>query len=155
MLQENLAANTPVSNRPEKNWAQMQNRIYHRVEQEILKSRNYTLNDEALRIIAAAAAQSRQSEAVTTMAILEQFNEEQGALLGELGQEYVRLAYAPEMIEKWLAENNGSECTPQSFHEAVAGISAAIRQKKIFLDKELINRAATEAEEVMGVVEMN
>ena len=37
---------------------------------------------------------------------------------------------------------------------AVAGISLAIRQKKIFLDKEAINRTVEEMEEVLGVVEM-
>lgn len=124
-----------------------ENQFYKKVEPIILNSRDYGLNDRARDLIAAFAAESGNDESEIVLSVLEHFNRVQGALPGKLGEEYVRLVFSPEAIAgKMLADS-------LDFHEAVAALAASAREKKIFLDKDLIDQAVKEAAKTLAVKE--
>ncbi|MCX6794850.1 MAG: hypothetical protein NTY31_02610 [Candidatus Falkowbacteria bacterium] len=125
--------------------ARQENQFYKKVEPVILNSRDYCLNDRARDLIAAFAAESGSNESEIVLSVLEHFNREQGALPGKLGEEYVRLVFSPEAIKnKMLADN-------LDFHETVAALAASAREKKFFLDKDLIDQAVKEAAKTLTV----
>ncbi len=127
--------------------ARQENQFYKKVEPVILNSRDYGLNDRARDLIAAFAAESGSDESKIVLSVLEHFNRVQGALPGKLGEEYVRLVFSPEAIKNKMSADN------LAFHEAVAALAAGAREKKFFLDKDLIDQAVKEAAKTLAVKE--
>ncbi|MDP2944233.1 MAG: hypothetical protein Q8N57_01505 [bacterium] len=124
-----------------------ENQFYKKVEPVILNSRDYGLNDRARDLIAVFALTSGSDESEIVLSVLEHFNREQGALPGKLGEEYVRLVFSPKAIAGKMLANN------LDFHEAVAALAASAREKKISLDKDLIDQAVKEAAKTLAVKE--
>ena len=120
------------------------NKLYSEVEQKVLDSGQYSL-DTAQDLLTEFIEETGGDRTEITLTILERFNHDQGALPDELGETYVRLFFSPEAIkDKMLADN-------LDFHEAVSALALSAKEKKISLDKDLIDQAVDEAENVLGV----
>jgi hypothetical protein len=122
------------------------NQFYKRIEQEVLES-DYHLSRRALIWINKYATETNQSEAEATLSFLEQFNEAQGALPDELGEEYVRLFFSADNIRKRME-------TGLDFYQAVAALAVAAKEKQVILDERLINKAAKIAADALEAVEV-
>jgi len=118
-----------------------ENQVYKKIEQEILDS-NYRLNDKVRTLIAAYAIETGEDADAVTLAFLEHFNREQGALLDELGEEYVRLLFSVDNIRKRMIVG-------KNFHEAVAALAGDAREKGMNLDKGAIDKEVKTAENIL------
>ncbi|MFA5000224.1 MAG: hypothetical protein WC545_02600 [Patescibacteria group bacterium] len=126
--------------------ARQENQSYKKIEQEILNSGVYGLNDKARSLIADLATASGREESETILAILEKFNQEQGALPDGLGEEYVRILFSPDGIKRKM------DTAGKNFHEAVAALAVNAKEKNVILDEELINQAVKKAEKILSLI---
>ncbi|HBA36878.1 TPA: hypothetical protein DCZ15_03315 [Candidatus Falkowbacteria bacterium] len=122
-----------------------ENQFYKKIEQEILNS-DYCLNDKARVLINQYAFGMNQNETEATLSFLEHFNDEQGALPDELGEEYVRLFFSADNIQRRME-------TGLDFHQAVAALAVAAKEKQVILDERLINKAVKIAADALEAVE--
>ena len=132
-----------IQSREELKKERQENQSYKKIEQEILNSRDYAINDRAQELIAGLAFEQSKSEEEVMLSVLERFNREQGALPGKLGQEYINILFSAENISRRMKESGNN------FHETIANIAVAAKEKKIYLDAEEINRAVALAMNIL------
>lgn len=129
--------------RPETKAEASFNQIYKKVADEILRA-NYNLNHFALKLIDKSVADQEKNTEDLTLAILERFNQNQGALSDGLQKKYISLAFSAGRIKKKMAADN------YEFRQAAAAIAVEIAKKRIVLtDQELIKKTVTAAEKEM------
>lgn len=123
---DNLASNSENKDFSKKEHAEEQefNRVYNKIREAILNNKKgYTLG--AAREIFESLTLSEAKR------VLEMFNEQEGALPGELGDEYIKLVYSPSGLLEKMEKG-------QTFYEAVASLSKDVRDKHIILDNDAI-----------------
>lgn len=74
--------------------------------------------------------------------LLENFNDQEGALPDNLAIEYIKLIYGPENLRAHLDSG-------EDFYEALSRIAAEVRSKNIDLNPELVNNQIKQSQKVL------
>jgi len=72
--------------------------------------------------------------------VLETFYNQEGALPGELGKEYIKLVYSPASLLEKMESG-------KTFYEAVASIASEVKDKHLELDSNEVNAQVKESSE--------
>ena len=110
--------------------------IYTDFREIVLNNKNYALGAAKELLDSLSPSDARK--------IFEKFNTLEGALPGDLENEYIKLVYSPLNLEEKMASGN-------SFYQALALIAQEIKDKKIILNNELVQAQVKTLEQFEAV----
>ena len=107
-------------------------RLYSRVKEIILNNKNYSWG-KSQELIEKSSSSTSIAESEIILNILERFYLEEGALPGQLEDEYINLLYSPEKITDRLVRG-------EDFYEVIKEINRETRDRGIILSSELVGQ---------------